>query len=240
MEKRRDPLEGFDWVFKPESVSPPPDMHDDSFEQLFGRGPTMNDLDPITEIEPVEQPEPAFLVAALREHPRLRRTVMRTGLAVGAIITGVTAAFITHTPATSTEAAPSRAVAPQSSGPSRHTTAPAVPSKKKYRAATNPAITPAGFASSISTTPPFVPHTIMPTPTASETVDATSRPPVGSTSPAAVPSNTCTPGTSPSETAAPSLSPVDTGSPSPSSTDVGATPVQTETPLISQSPSLDD
>ena len=242
MEKRRDPLEGFDWVFKPEPMSPPPDTSDDSFEQRFGPGPTMHDLDPLTE-ETIQQIEPSFLITALREHPRLRRTAIRTGLAVGAIITGVTAAFITHAPATGAEAMQDQTVTPRSSGPSHHAAAPQIPGKKAHSPAAtgeNTTMTPVSFAGSISASPTFVPRTITPTPTVSETVDATSRPPANSTSPVATPSNTYMPSNSPSETAVESPSPVDTESPSTSPTDIETTFGQTETPQASQSPSLGD
>lgn len=240
MEKRRNPLEGFDWVFKPESVGPPPDMEDDSFERLFGRGPTMRDLEPIAEAEPMPEPEFSFLIRALREHPRMRRVTVRAGLAVGAIVTGVTAAFITHSPVAKTEALPTHTPAPQSSASSKHTNIPKLPDERKPRATTsssdtNPVMTPMGFAYRTSASPTYIPDSILVTPTSDETVDATSRPPA-SDAPSA--SATCPPSMSPSETITETPSQVVTESPSESPTDVETTSAQTGTPQVSQSPSL--
>lgn len=248
MEKRRDPLEGFDWVFKPEAVNQPPDMEDDSFERRFGSGPTMHDLDSIIELEPTFDPEPSLLAQALREHPRIRHAAMRTGLAVGAIIAGVTAAFISHTSVATTEALPQHTSVPQSSASPKHTTTPSEPSSKKPEptmSLDSPDMTPIGFSySTASASPTFIPRTIIPIPTVSETVDATSRPPSSAPSPspsltATLPSETCTPSVSPSASDSETPSPIDTESPSEPPIDIETTFDQTEMPQASQSPAPD-
>ncbi len=232
MEKRQDPLEGFDWVFRPETQGATPPLSIDDTDEIFRPDATLHDLEPITEKLALKEPHSFFLVDAIRNHANLSRTLVRTGLALGAIAAGVTTAFVTQSPRPSADALapPPTATASASPHPSQshETITPApeqVPEIPKEKAPiVSPTDTPwtspaksypiSQFTPSTRPTYSYTPKPSR-TPVPSETVDATTRPRPSQTQPnssgspslSQSPTPSAAPPTASPETSAPSINP---------------------------------
>ncbi len=244
MHERRDPLEGFDWVFRNEDASHiPEDAPYDSFEMQFGRGPTLHDMDVIAARAAeaiLPQPAETFSVMrSLREHPRLRRTFVRVGLGLGAVIAGVSMAFITASPdtveaspaITMPSESPTPSLVPATSRPPTHmetSKSPTVRTPKNQTPQHKSLVNMSLYADQLPR------PGLSPSASTSQTISQSPRP--------ESPSTSAQPSVTPSESGSCSPSPSPTESSGPSSTDssseVAATSSQPETPLASQSPEL--